>query len=134
MGKLAADHGADLRNFARCAEPVEPGGERLLKRRRNGLQAPGLASLEQELCDLFDVQRHPAGALAHTLDQLFAQRMAIAELADHLRNVGAIKGTQRDNAMVGTQAPWWTEFWPCSRDDEQRGRPTALGQSLHQIE
>jgi len=94
IGEVPSQDGADLGDLARFAKPVEPRRERLLKRRRDRLQAAGLAALEQKTRDLLDVQRHPASALAHARDHLLAQRMASGELADHLRNVGAIEGAE----------------------------------------
>ena len=52
--------GADLGDFARFAERVEPRRQRLPKRRRNRLQAARLAALEQKARDLLDEQRHAA--------------------------------------------------------------------------
>ena len=60
--------------------------------------------------------------------------MASGEFADHLRDVGAIEGAQRDDAVMGAQAPGRAEFRPRCRDDEQRCLRAALGESLHQIE
>ena len=134
IGELASEDRADLRDFARFAQPVEPGRERLLKRRRDRLHAARLAALEQKPRDLLDEQRHPAGALAHALDHLLAQRMASGELADHLRDVGAIEGAERDDAVMGAQAPGRAEFRPRGRDDEERRLRAALGKSVHQIE
>jgi hypothetical protein len=78
VGEISPQDGADLRHFACFAEPVEPRGERLLKRRRDRLQAAGLAALEQKARDLLDEQRHPAGALAQpsTTSALSAWRAA----------------------------------------------------------
>jgi hypothetical protein len=90
IGEIAPQDGADLRDFARVAKSVEPRGERLLQRRRDRLQAAGLAALEQKSGDLLDEQRQTAGALAHARDHLVAQRMASGELANHPRDVGAI--------------------------------------------
>ena len=134
VGEISPQDGADLRDFARFAEPVEPRRERLLKRRRDRLQAAGLAALEQKARDFLDEQRHPAGALAHALDHLSAQRMASGELADHKRDVGAIEGAKRDHAVVRAQAPGRAEFGPRGREDEQRRLRAALGEGLHQIE
>ena len=92
VGEIAAEHSADLRDFARFAKPVEPRGERLLQRRRDGLQAAGLAPLEQETRHLLDVKRHSAGALAQAFHHLLAQRMAGGDLANHLRDVGRSRG------------------------------------------
>ena len=80
IGEISPKDGADLRDFARFAKPVETRRERLLKRRRDRLQAAGLAALEEKARDFLDEQRHPTGALAHALDHLSAQRMASAEL------------------------------------------------------
>ena len=128
VGKITPQDGADLRDFARFAKPVEPRRKRLLKRRRDCLQAAGLAALEQKARDLLDEQRHPASALAHALDHLLAKRMASGEFADHLRDVGAIEGAQRDDAVVGAQAPGRAKFRPGGRDDEQRRLRAALGE------
>ena len=133
-GEISPQHCADLRHFARFAKPVEPRRERMLKRGRDRLQATGLATLEQKARDLLDEQRHPAGALVHTLDHLLAQRMASGELADHLRDVGAIEGAERDDAVVRAQAPRRAEFRPRGRDDEERRLSAALGEGLHQVE
>ena len=91
ISEIAAQHGADLRDFARFAEPVEPRRERMLKRRRDRLRAAGFAALQQKARNLLDEQRHPAGAIAHPLDHLLGQRMASGEFADHLRDIGAIE-------------------------------------------
>ena len=64
VSEIMAQYGADLRDFASVAEPVEPRRQGLLKRRRNGLQAAGLAALEQKAHNLLHEQRHPARALA----------------------------------------------------------------------
>ena len=60
--------------------------------------------------------------------------MASGELADHLRDVGAIEGAERDDAVVRAQAPGRAEFRPRGREDEQRRLRAALGERLHQIE
>jgi hypothetical protein len=60
--------------------------------------------------------------------------MAGGEFADHKRDVGAIEGTKRNDAMVRAQAPRRSKLGPGGRDDEERRLRAALGQSLHQIE
>jgi hypothetical protein len=134
VGEISPEHSADLRDFARFAKPVEPRRERLLKRRRDRLQAADLAALEQKARDFLDEQRHPAGARAHALDHLSAQRMASGEFADHPHDVGAIERAQRDDAVVGAQAPGRAKFGPRGRKDEQRRLRAALGEGLHQVE
>src|SRR5580693_8389305 len=47
-----------------------------------------------------------------------AERMANGEFANHLRDVGAIERAQRDDAVVGAQAPWRSELGPRGREDE----------------
>jgi hypothetical protein len=64
VSEITAQYGADLRDIARFAERVEPRRERLLKRRRDRLQAARLAALEQKARDLLDEQRHATRALA----------------------------------------------------------------------
>jgi hypothetical protein len=131
VGEISPQHGADLRDLARFAKPVEPRGERLLQGRRDRARTAFFAALEQKANDLLHEQRHTAGAFAHPIDHLFAQRMASGELANHLRNVGAIEGAERDDAVVGAQAPWRSELGPGGRDDEERRLLAALGESLH---
>ena len=43
-----------------------------------------------------------------------------AELADHLRDLSAIEGAERDHAVVRAQAPGRSELGPRRRDDEER--------------
>ena len=81
VGKLAPQHGADLRDFARLAEPVEAGGERLLQGRRDRLRA----ALQHQPRHLLDEQRHAAGAVGKALDHLLRQRVALGDRRDHLR-------------------------------------------------
>jgi hypothetical protein len=59
-----------------------------------------------------------------------AQRVASGELADHLSDFGAIEGAERDDAVMGAQAPGRPEIRPRGRDDEERRRAPALGESL----
>ena len=60
--------------------------------------------------------------------------MTRGELADHLRDVGAIEWAQRDDAVVRAQAPRRSELGPRGREDEHRRLRAALGERLHQIE
>ena len=99
IGEISPQDGADLRDFSRFAKPVEPRCERLLQRRRDRLQAAGLAALEQKARYFLDEQRHAAGALANALDHFLAQRMARGEPADHLRDIGSIEGAERNDAV-----------------------------------
>ena len=82
------------------------------------MRAAFFAAVEQQPGDFLDEQRHPASALAHALDHFLAQRMASGELADHLRDVGAIERGERDDAVMGAQAPGRSEFRPRGREDE----------------
>jgi len=115
IGEISSQDGADLRDLTRRPKPVQPPGERLLQRRRDRLQAAGLAAFEQKARHFLNEQRHSAGALAHTLDHLVAQRVARGELADHLRDVGAVEGAERNDAVVRAQAPGRAEFRPGGR-------------------
>jgi hypothetical protein len=47
IGKIAPEHRADLRDFARFAKPIEASGERLLKGRRDRLQPASLAAFQE---------------------------------------------------------------------------------------
>jgi hypothetical protein len=133
VGEISPQDGADLRHFACFAEAVEPRCERLLKRQRDRVRAT-FAALEQKAGHLLDEQRHPAGALAHALNHLRAQRMASGEFSNHLSDVGAIEGAERNHAVVRAQAPRRTELRPRGREDEERRLSAALGESLHEIE
>ena len=87
VSEIVAQYRADLGDFARFAEPVEPRRERLLKRRRDRLQAAGLAALEQKARDLLDEQRHPAGALADAPHHVRQQRAADRQFGDYALNL-----------------------------------------------
>jgi hypothetical protein len=68
--KIAPQHSADLRDFARFAEPVEPRGERLSQGRRDRLGAALYLALEQESRNFLDEQRDAARSLAYSVDHL----------------------------------------------------------------
>jgi hypothetical protein len=92
IGEAAADDRADLRHFARRAEPVEPRHQRLLQRRRDRLDAAAsLAALQQEPGDFLDEQRHAAGARGDVLDHVARQRVAGGKLRYHLLHLTAIE-------------------------------------------
>src|SRR6202041_447280 len=91
ISEITAQYGADLRDFARFAEPVEPRRERLLKRRRDRLRAARLAALEQKARDLLDEQRHATGALVDPLNDAPGQRMMGREFTNHFRDLRAIE-------------------------------------------
>src|SRR5580693_2930072 len=133
VSEIMAQYGADLRDFARFAERVEPRRERLLKRRRDRLQAAGLAALEQKAGDLLDEQRHATGALVDPLNDVHGQRMMGREFTDHFRDLRAIERGQGDHAVVRPRAPGWAELGPRRRDDQQRRLRTPLGESLQEI-
>ena len=134
MRESAAQHRADLRDLPRCAEPVEPRGERLLQGRRDRLRAALHAALQEQARHLLDEQRHAAGALVHPLDDVLGQRMTRREFADHARDLRAIERRERDHAMVRAHAPTRAELRPRRRDDEERRLGAALGQRPHEIE
>ena len=112
--KVAPQHGADLRDFARFAEPVEPRGQRLLQGRRNRLCAALRVALEQEPRHLFDEQRHAARSLAHSIDHLLGERMPACDLADHAPHLRAVERRERTTPWgermaqgAGIPAAWW---------------------------
>ena len=100
MREAAPEHGADLRDLARRAEPVEPGGERLLQRRRDRLHASLLAAFEQQSRHFLDEQRHAAAALGDARDHVLRQGLARRDLADHARDLAAIERRERDHAVM----------------------------------
>ena len=60
--------------------------------------------------------------------------MASGEFADHKRDVGAIERAERDDAVVGAQAPGRAKLGPRGREDEHRRLRAALGEGLHEVE
>jgi hypothetical protein len=79
--EAAANHRADLRHLARRAEPVEPRHQRLLKGRRDGVDAALLAAaLQEESRHFLDEQRHAAGAHGDILHHFLRQRVAGGKL------------------------------------------------------
>ena len=60
--------------------------------------------------------------------------MARGELADHSRDIGAIEGAERNDAVVRAQAPGRPELGPRGREDEERRLRAALCESLHEVE
>ena len=134
IGEIASQHRPVLRHFARFAKPVEAGRERLLKRRRNCLQATGFPALEQKARDLLDEQWHAASAFTHPFDDLLGQRMARGDLADHLSNLPAVERGERDRAVMRAHAPGRGKLRPRSCNDREWRLGPALGESLHEIE
>ena len=66
-----------------------------MKRRRDRLQAAGLAALEQKTRDLLDVASGTPPVLARSpATTSLRSAHGEGELADHLRNVGAIEGAE----------------------------------------
>ena len=134
MREVAPEHGADLRDLPSGAEPVEPGGERLLQRRRYRRRAALDAALQEEARDLFDKQGHAPAALAHPFNDLLGQRISRGELADHARDLRAIERRQRDHAMMRLHAPGRAKLRPCGRNDQERRLRATLRQHAHEIE
>ena len=119
--KIAPQHRADLRDFARFAEPVEPRGERLLQGRRDRLGAALRVALEQESRHLLDEQRDAARSLAHSVDHLVGKRMPACDLADHPADLRAVERRERNDAVVRAHGPGRAELRPRRRHDEQSG-------------
>ena len=132
--KIAPQHRADLRDFARFAEPVEPRGERLLQGRRDRLRAALRVALEQESRHLLDEQRDAARSLAHSIDHLVGERMPACDLADHAAHLRAVERRERNDAVVRAHGPGRSEFRPRGGDDQQRGLRAALGERAQEIE
>ena len=59
LREVAPEYGADLRDLPGSAEPVKPGGERLLQSRRDRRRAPLDAAFQEEARYLFDEQGTP---------------------------------------------------------------------------
>jgi len=105
LREVAPEYGADLRDLPSGAEPVKPGGERLLQSRRDRRRAPLDAAFQEEARYLFDEQGHAAAAFAHPFNDLLGQHMTRGDLGDHARDLRAIEWGQRDYAMMRAQAP-----------------------------
>ena len=134
MREVAPEHGADLRDLPSGAEPVEPGGERLLESWRDRRRAALDTALQEEARYFFDEQGHAAAALAYPFNDLLGQRMTRGELADHARDLRAIERRQRDYAMMRAYVPGRTKLRACSRNDQERRLRAALGKRAHEIE
>ena len=134
VGEAAADHRADLRHLARRAEPVEPRHQRLLQRRRDGLDAALLAALQQKPRHLLDEQRHAAGARGDVVHHLRGERMAGGKLRHHVAHLRAIERRERDRAVMRAHAPGRPELRPRRRHDEERRQRAALGDAAQHIE
>ena len=122
VGEAAADHRADLRYLARRAEAVEPRRQRLLQRRRDGVDAALLAALQEEPRHFLDEQRNAAGAGGDIVDHFTRQRVAGRKLGHHVAHLRAIERRQRDGAVMRTHAPGRPKLRPRRRHDEQRRR------------
>jgi hypothetical protein len=59
--------------------------------------------------------------------------MASGEFADHRRDVAAIEGAERNDAVVRAQARGRAEFRSRGREDEKRRLRTSLGESSQEI-
>jgi hypothetical protein len=134
IGKIASEHSANLRDFARRAEPIQPRGERLLQGWRDGVNTALLPALKKQARHLLDEQRHSPCSLANLVDYVFGERMARRDLADHARDPSAIKGAERDHAVMRTQAPGRAELWAGRRQQEQRCLRPAFGEGAQQVE
>ena len=109
IDEIASKHSADLRDFARGTQTIEPCCKRLLQSRWNRLHASLFAALHEQARYLLNEQRHAAGPLVHPLNQLLGKCMAGRDLADHARDAGPIQWGQRNQAVVRAQAPRRTE-------------------------
>jgi hypothetical protein len=74
------------------------------------LNAALLSAFTQQARHFLDKQRHAAGPLAHPLDHVFGEGMLGRDLADHLRDPGAIQRSERDYVVMRAQAPRRAEF------------------------
>jgi hypothetical protein len=56
----------------------------------------------------------------------------VGELADHKRDVGAIEGAGRNDAMVGAQAPRRSKLRPRRGEEKERRLRAAFGKRSHE--
>ena len=68
--KVAVEHGPDLDDFPSEAEPIKPGGERLLQSGRDRRVPPATPRSKRRRVTLFDEQGHAPAAFTHTFYDL----------------------------------------------------------------
>ena len=135
IGKAAPDHRADLGHLAGRPEPVEPGRQRLLQRRRNRLDAtPDFAAFQEKPRHLLDEQRYPARTLGDAIDHVLRQSMLGSDLADHMPHLMSVERHERDCAVMRARTPGRLELGPCGGEDEERCERAALGNAFQNID
>jgi hypothetical protein len=96
VGEVATDHRADLRDFTRRSEAVEPRHQRLLQCRWYCFGATLLALFQQEPCHFLNEQGDPASARGHAFDYFLRQGLPRCKLSDHVTNLIVIERREGD--------------------------------------
>ena len=84
--------------------PIKPGHERLLQRRRNDLDT-ALSPLQQEPSDLLDEQRHATGARRDIIDDIARQCVTSGKFSHHFGSWARSSGARGDGAVMRPHAP-----------------------------
>ena len=117
--KVATEHGADLRDLPSGAEPVEPGGERLLQRRRYRRAPPATPRSRGGGCPSTNRGTPPLRSLALRWDRLGTaqkSRRVGGPCARFPRDRAETTRSRNDAASRSRTA----KFRACSRDDQER--------------
>ena len=131
MGELAADHGADLSDFAHAAEAIETGHEGVVQGRRDRERRQQAGELEMvargdeqtrlqhHLGQLLDEQRHAVGARDDLLEDLGRQSPGAGDPRDHGQDLAPAQPGERQRGDV---APSPGRRETGSKGDEQQDR------------
>ena len=111
VGKIAANHGADLRNLLGRPQPVQPRHQRIVQGRRDLAPCePRTAALEHRARQLLDEERHSSSAIDHRRDGLGRQGLARCHLFHHRADVARAQSVERDLRVMFPQRPLSAEL------------------------
>ena len=96
-GELPADHRGNLGHFARAAETVEAGHQRVLQCRRHRIPTRRFYHTSGQL---FDEQRHAIGLGDNRGDRVRRQSMRGSNARDHLHAFGTAEASERNQRGV----------------------------------
>ncbi len=116
----APESRANFGDLPRLSQSVEPRRQRLLKRRRDRVEAGLSAALEKQPRDLLDEQRHAVASFDDDANVVFRQLARRGDRADHEAHVGRVERRERKRGVVRSRRPRRAEFGAHRGDDEQR--------------
>ena len=146
VAELAPDHRPDLGHLPDRRQPVEPGHQRVVQRRRDRQrrQRPGQGvavallleqpGLEHGLGQLLDEQRHPVRLGHDLLQHLGRQRLAARHPLGHGRDLALVQPVEREQADVGEADPGRPELGPEGDQHEHPRARDAVDDQVEQLE